>query len=113
MTWLIDYVFRLYYEGESKKRVIDSKSASIVLYSISLLIFIVPGDFLGKFPGKLRCINQKSSRAVKEPIPDLWLDYSEISGKLNRMRVMKAGEKKNICITWQGVNEAKGEKAFY
>lgn len=95
----MDSVFRLCYEGESKKRAIDSKSASKMLYSISLLIFIVPGDFLERISGKLQYINQKSSRALEEPIPDLWLNYSEISGKLNRMRVVKADEKKNLCIT--------------
>jgi hypothetical protein len=100
------------YEGESEKRVISNKSASTKLYSISPLVSITPGDFLGIFSGKLRYINQKPLRAVKGPVPGLWLDYLKIPGKLNQIRVAKPGEKTNVCLAWEGVNEAKGEKSF-
>ncbi|PQE24976.1 transposase IS4 domain-containing protein [Rutstroemia sp. NJR-2017a BVV2] len=81
------------YEGESENRVIGGKPASTKLYSISPLVSVDAGDFLGIFSG-------------------LWLDYSEIPGKLNRMKIARPGEKTNVCLAWEGVNEAKGEKSF-
>jgi hypothetical protein len=100
------------YEGESEKRVIGSKPASTKLYSISPLVSVAAGDLLGIFYGKLRYIDQKPSRAVRGHVPGLWLAYSEIPGKLNRMRVAKPGEKTNVCLAWEGVNEIKDEKSF-
>lgn len=100
------------YEGESEKRVISNKPASTKLYSISPLVSVTPRDFLGIFSGKLRPVKQKPLRAVKGPVPGLWLDYLKIPGKLNQMRVAKPGEKTNVCLAWEGVNEAKGEKSF-
>jgi hypothetical protein len=29
------------------------------------------------------------------------------------MGVAKADEMANVCLTWEGVNEMKGEKSFY
>jgi hypothetical protein len=99
-------------EGESGKRVMGNKPASTKLLSVSLLIPVAPGDFLGIFAGKLRYSDSKSLRAIEGPIPGLWLDYSEIPGKLNQMRVAKPGESTNVCLAWEGVNEVKGEKSF-
>jgi hypothetical protein len=73
---------------------------------------VAPGDFLGIISGKLRCIDQKPLKAVKGPIPGLWLDHLEIPGMLNQMRVAKADEKTNVCLAWEEVNEVKGEKGF-
>jgi hypothetical protein len=33
-------------------------------------------------------------------------------GKLNKMKVAKAGEMTNVCLAWEGVNELKGDKSF-
>jgi len=100
------------YEGESGKRVIGNKPASTKLLSVSPLIPMAPGDFLGIFSGKLRYSESKPSRAIEGPLPGLWLDYSETPGKLSQMRVAKHGEKSNVCLAWEGVNEVKGEKSF-
>jgi hypothetical protein len=100
------------YKGESGKRVISNKPASTKLLSISLLVLVALGDFLSIFSGKLRYIDSKPLKAVKGPVPGLWLDHSEISGKLNQMRVVKPGEKTNVCLAWEGVNEVKGKKSF-
>jgi hypothetical protein len=106
------YIGIIPYEGDSGKRVIGTKPASTRLFSISPLVSIAPGDFLGIFSGKLRYISQAPLRSVKGPLPGLWLDYSEMPGKLNQMRVAKSGEKTNVCLAWEGVNEAKGDKSF-
>ena len=106
------FVGILPYEGESGKRVIGNKPALTKQLAISPLVSIAPGDFLGIFSGNLRYGDQKPSRAIKGPVPGFWLDYSEIPGKLNQMRVAKPGEKTNVCLAWEGVNEVKGEKSF-
>ena len=100
------------YEGESGKRVIGNKPALTKLLSVSPLVPISPGDFLGLFSGKLWYSDLKPLRAIKGPIPGLWLDYLEIPGKLNQMRIAKTGKKMNVCLAWEGVNEVKGEKSF-
>jgi hypothetical protein len=56
--------------------------------------------------------HRKPSRAIKGPVPGLWLDYLEIPGKLNQIRVVKPDEKANVGLAWEGVNEVKGEKSF-
>lgn len=100
------------YEGESGKMVIGNKPASTKQLAISPLVSVAPGDFLGILSGKLRYTDQKPSRAIKGPVPGLWLDYLEIPGKLSQMKIAKSGEKTNVCLAWEGVNEVKGEKSF-
>jgi hypothetical protein len=99
------------FEGESGNKVISSKPASTKLLSISPLVSVAPGDFLGIFSGKLRYVDRKPLRAIKGPVSGLWLDYSTIPGKLNHMRVAKPGEQTNVCLAWEGVNERKGERS--
>jgi hypothetical protein len=101
------------YDSKSEKRVISNKPASTKLYSISPLVSVAPGDFLGIFSRKLRYIDQKPLKAITGPVLGLWLDHLEILGKLNQMKVAKGGEKSNICLAWEGVNEVKGEKSVY
>ena len=106
------FVSMVSYNGESGKRVIGNKPVSTKQLAIFPLVSVAPGDFLGIFSGKLRYKDRKPSRAIKGPVSGLWLDYSEIPGKLNQMRVAKPGEKTNVCLAWEGVNEVKGEKSF-
>jgi hypothetical protein len=96
----------------SGKRVIGKKPASTKLLSICPLVLVYLGDFLGIFAGKLRYSDSKPLRAIKGPIPRLWLDYSEFPSKLNQMRVAKPGESTNVCLAWEAVNEVKGETSF-
>jgi hypothetical protein len=97
------------YEGKSDKRTFSSKTASSNLLAVAPLVTISPGDFLGIFPGRLRYTDQKPSRAIGSPILNLWLDYSEVMGKLNKIKVAKNGETTNVCLAWEGVNEVEGE----
>jgi hypothetical protein len=100
------------YKGDSGKRVISTKLASTKLFSISPLISIALGDFLGIFSGKLRYIVQALLRSIKGPVPGLWLDYSEIPRKLNQIRVAKSDKKTKVYLVWEEVNETKGDKSF-
>jgi hypothetical protein len=106
------YVNLVPYEGQSDKRTSSNKTASTELLAVAPLVTVAPGDFLGIFPGRLRYTDQKPTRAIGGPVSNLWLDYSEVMGKLNKIKVAKAGEMTNVCLAWEGVNEAKGDKSF-
>jgi hypothetical protein len=100
------------YEGESGKRTLGSRSGSTQLLAVAPLVPILPGDFLGIFSGRLRYTDQKPPRSIPGPVPNLWLDYSIVMGKLGRMGLAKADEMANVCLAWEGVNEVKGETSF-
>jgi hypothetical protein len=78
------------YEGKSDKRTFSNKTASTELLAVAPLVAIAPGDFLGIFPGRLRYTDQKPTRAIGGPVLNLWLDYSEVMGKLNKIKVAKS-----------------------
>ena len=99
------------YEGDSDKETTRNKTASTKLLTVAPLVAVAPGDFLGIFPGRLRYTNQKPTTAIRGPVSNLWLDYSEVRGKLNKIKVAKAGEMTNVCLAWEGVNEVKGDKS--
>lgn len=103
------FVSLIPYEGESDKKTLSNKAASTALLAVAPLVIIAPGDFVGVFPGRLRYTNAKPPRAIAGPVSNLWLDYSEVMGKLNKIKVGKAGETTNVCLAWQGVNEIKGD----
>lgn len=46
------------------------------------------------------------------PVQGLWLDRSEVKGKLHWMKAAKSGEQTNVCLVWEGVDEVRGEKTF-
>jgi hypothetical protein len=100
------------YEGTSDKRTFSNKTASTELLAVAPLVTVTPGDFLGIFPGRLRYTDAKPARAIGGPISNLWLDYSEVMGKMNQIRVAKAGEITNVCLAWEGVNEVEGDKTL-
>lgn len=106
------YISMVLYNGISGKRTLSGKPASTRLLAVSPLVSVSPGDFLGTLSGRLRYTNQKPARSIQGPVQGLWLDYSEVMGKLNRIKVAKASEQTNVCLVWEGVNEVKGEKSF-
>ena len=106
------YVSLVPYEGESDKKTFGNKAASSELLAVAPLVAVAPGDFLGIFPGRLRYTDQKPTRAIKGPVSNLWLDYSEVMGKLSKIKVAKTGQMTNVCLAWEGVNEKKGDKSF-
>ncbi|KAN0101933.1 hypothetical protein V8E51_012443 [Hyaloscypha variabilis] len=106
------YVSLVPYEGQSDRRALSNKAALTELLAVAPLVAVAPGDFLGLFPGRLRYTDQKLMRAVSGPVPNLWLDYSDVMGKLNKVKVAKAGEMTNVYLAWEGVNEVKGDKSF-
>ena len=99
------------YEGNSGKRTLSTQSNSVKLLAVAPLVPISPGDFLGIFSGRLRYIEEKSPRSIPGPVPNLWLEYSVVMGKLSKIRVAKVDEMTNVCLAWEGVNEVKGDKS--
>ena len=87
-------------------------SDSTELLTVAQLVPILPGDFLGIFSGRLRYTDRKPPRSIPGPVPNLWLDYSEVMGKLGKMGVAKTHEMTNVYLAWEGVNEVKGETSF-
>ena len=85
------------YEAESGKGGIGNEPASTKLLSISPLILVAPGDFLSIFL-ETPIFRFELVKSHPGAYPGLWLDYSEISGKLNHMRVAKPGESTNVCL---------------
>ena len=106
------YVSMVSYEGVSGKKTFTGKPASAKLIAVSPLVSVAPGDFLGIFPGKLRYTDEKPPGAIQGPVQGLWLDRSEVKGKFHWVKTAKAGERSNVCLVWEGVNEVKGDKSF-
>lgn len=106
------YVSMIPHEGISAKKTLNGKSPSAKLLAVSPLVSVSPGDFLGIFPGKLRYTDDKPIGAIQGPAQGLWLERSEVKGRLHRIKVAKAGEQTNVCLVWEGVNEARREKTF-
>ena len=64
------------------------------------------------FSGKIRFSEHCDVvQAIEGPIPNLWLDYSQVTGTLNQMQVAQPGGRANVHLAWEGVNE-NVEKQF-
>jgi hypothetical protein len=106
------YVSLVPYEGESDKKTFENKAASNKLLAVAPLVAAALRDFLSIFPSRLRYTDQKPIRAIKGPVSNLWLDYSEVIRKLSKIKVIKTGQMTNVCLTWEGVNEKKRDRSF-
>jgi hypothetical protein len=74
------------------------------------VIPIQPGDFLGVMSGQLRYTPEvgRSDKAIQGPDSKLWLDFSEITGKLSCMRTAALGTEANVALTWKRYNDQHG-----
>jgi hypothetical protein len=70
---------------------------------------VAPEDFFGTFLGALRHTKQEnvSTPDLEGPVSGLWLDRSQVTGKLSFMKIAEVGKKTNVCLVWEGVNEAE------
>jgi hypothetical protein len=92
----------LVYEGGT------DKSAFVTLLpkedgplSVSSIVPICKGDFLGIFAGAVRFSEELSiTHGIPGPTGRLWLDYSQVTGVLNQMQVSEPGGKANVCLHW-------------
>jgi hypothetical protein len=68
----------------------------------------VPGlDFLSTFPRAVHYTkqDQMSTSDVRGPVSGLWLDRSKVTGKLSHVKIVEVGEKTNVCLVCEAVNE--------
>jgi len=96
-----------YIESRTNKSFFVSNQPSAKkLVSVCPIVPVFPGDLLGIFSGKIRFSEHCDvAQAFKGPIPNLWLDYSQVTGTLNQMQVIQSGGAPNVHLEWEGVNE--------
>jgi hypothetical protein len=101
------FVDLISYEIKSRE---DVKPATCKCLAICPAVYISSGDFLSTFPKRIHYTNQVPKAAIKGLVSALWLDNSQVTGKLNQMRVAEAGDETNVCLAWEGVNEMEGQR---
>ena len=105
------YICLVPYEGPPNgKRKLDGTPASRTVVAPCPVIPIQPGDFLGVMSGQLRYTPEvgRSDKAIQGPDSKLWLDFSEITGKLSCMRTAALGTEANVALTWKRYNDQHG-----
>jgi hypothetical protein len=75
------------------------------------IVPVCQGDFLGIFAGTIRFSDGfNRAHGIRGPMEKIWLDYSNVTGVLNQMKVSKPGGVANVQIRWELVNmEEEGE----
>ena len=60
--------------------------------------------------GQLRYTSEvgRSDKAIQGPDSKLWLDFSEITGKLSYIRTAALGTEVNVALTWKRYNDQHG-----
>lgn len=96
------YISLIPYEGQSDKRTFSNKTASTELLAVAPSVAVAPGDFLGLFPGRLRYTDEKPTRAISGPASNLWLDYSQVMGKLNKMVWQRPAKERTSVLRGKG-----------
>ena len=105
------YICLVPYEGPlNGKRKSDGTPASSIVVAPCPVVPILPGDFLGVMSGQLRYTLEVSgsSKAIQGPHPNLWLDFSQTSGKLSCMRPAELDNEANAILTWKRYNDQHG-----
>lgn len=76
------------------------------LVNVFPMIPISAGDLLGILSIKIRFSEDCNvTQSITGPAPHLWLDYSQVTGTLNQVRVARPGGEANVHLAWEGVNE--------
>ncbi|OKL55571.1 hypothetical protein UA08_09154 [Talaromyces atroroseus] len=88
--------------GEVNKAIFMSLTrASDGLPSVRPMIPIDKGDILGIFAGMIRFTAKYDPiYGIPGPIETLWLDYSQVTGTLNHMKVSQPGGDSNVQLCW-------------
>jgi hypothetical protein len=105
------YICLIPYESPcSGKRTLDGTPASRIVVVPCPVAPILPGDFLGVMSGQLRYTPESiySDKAITGPHPNLWLDFSKITGKLSCMRSTELGREANVTLTWKAYSDQHG-----
>lgn len=66
------------------------------------IVTIHKGDYLGIFSGNIRYSDAfDKERGVRGPTDNLWLDYSQVTGVLNQMKVSPPYGTENVRLEWE------------
>jgi Ankyrin repeats (many copies) len=92
--------------GTNKTFFVSIRPGVDTLVSVFPIVPISPDDLLGIFSGRIRFSEHCSVvQSIVGPTPSLWLDYSQVTGTLNQMRVVQPGGEANVRLAWEGINE--------
>lgn len=97
--------------GKNKSLFISLLPKGDNFLSVCPIIPVQEGDFLGLFAGTIRFSeNFNAAHGIHGPAENLWLDYSQTTGTLNQMQVLKPGEDANVCLQWELISDGDEEK---
>ncbi|KID94657.1 hypothetical protein MAJ_09377, partial [Metarhizium majus ARSEF 297] len=73
------------------------------------IVTIHKGDYLGIFSGNIRYSDAfDKKRGVCGPTKDLWLDYGQVTGVLNQMKVSPPYGTENVRLEWELIDISVG-----
>ncbi|KFG86903.1 hypothetical protein MANI_002603 [Metarhizium anisopliae] len=79
------------------------------LVYVCLIVTIHKGDYLGVFSGNIRYSDAFDKKCgVCGPTKDLWLDYGQVTGVLNQMKVSPPYGTENVRLEWELIDISVG-----
>jgi hypothetical protein len=73
--------------------------------SVCPIVPVNHGDMLGVYAGEIRFTEKfDNSYGIRGPSEKLWLDYSQVTGTLNQMKVSLHVDEVNVRLHWELVN---------
>ncbi|KAH8706070.1 hypothetical protein BGW36DRAFT_285532 [Talaromyces proteolyticus] len=74
--------------------------------SVCPIVPVNQGDILGLFAGTIRFSDDFDRLyGIRGPFEKLWLDYSQVTGTLNQMKVSQHSEEANVQLHWEPVKK--------
>ncbi|KAI7974218.1 hypothetical protein EIK77_004970 [Talaromyces pinophilus] len=79
--------------------------------SVCPIVPVKQGDILGVFAGTIRFSDDFDNvYGIRGPLEKLWLDYSEVTGTLNQMKVSRHSSEANVQLHWEPFNKYPWDK---
>ena len=93
--------------GTNQSFLVSLRPGTHTLVSVFSFIPAAYGSLLGIFAGKVLFSEHcNAARSISGPTPQLWLDFSQVTVTLNRMRVALLTEEANLHPPWKGIDES-------
>jgi hypothetical protein len=96
------YVFLMPYEGlpNLKKRKFNEELASMRAVAVRSIVPVLSGDFLDVVSGRVRYTTEVGTTAkyIQGPLPNPWLDFSHVTGRLGCMKVTENDDDINVGL---------------
>uniref|UniRef100_A0A093UXY3 Uncharacterized protein n=1 Tax=Talaromyces marneffei PM1 TaxID=1077442 RepID=A0A093UXY3_TALMA len=108
--WCISDQYNVSESGQNKSIFIFLFPGKNRFLSVCPIVPVNQGDILGIFAGRIRFSDEFDNLyGIRGPFEKLWLDYSQITGTLNQMKVSRHSNEANVQLHWEPVNE-RGDK---